>query len=176
MGWLTLVLSLSAALPVRLPVSAPRPVSTEESRLLNELGRAYYLQNQPERAVAVFETMLAADGGSLQALVNLGHSLNAAGRHGEAERYARRAVQRDQVDPRARYLLGLTLLILRKNPEEALAHLGAAADEYPSARLERSRLLIDRGEFDEAMRELERFSRASKLAAAAPAPDQLLAK
>lgn len=52
-----------------------------------------------------------------------------------------------------------------------------AADEFPEARLELSRIFVEKGEFDRAMQELQRFTQERKLGEkTGVSPVQLFAK
>ncbi len=124
----------------------------------NELGVLYYSSNQPGKAIEAFSTMIAIDPRSFRAHVNLALALNAQQRYQEAEKVARSGLALRKMDLKMRYLLGMALASQRKNLDEAADNLSMAAEEYPEARLELSRMLVETGDFERAMRELQRFT------------------
>jgi tetratricopeptide (TPR) repeat protein len=137
----------------------------------NDLGVIYFNTNEPAKALEAFSAMIEIDPDCFRAYVNMAFLLNQQQRYAEAERVARRAVDLRKLDSKARYLLGMALASQRKNLQEAEENLGAAATEVAEARLELSRLLMEKGELDRAMKELQIFTQQSKLA-----ESQLLAK
>ncbi|MBL8175091.1 MAG: tetratricopeptide repeat protein [Bryobacterales bacterium] len=143
----------------------------------NDLGVIYFNINQPERAIEAFSTMIEIEPDCFRAHVNLAYTLNAQQRYKEAERIARRGVELKKMDLKIRYMLGMALSAQRKNLDEAADNLSMAAEEFPEARLELSRMLVEKGEFDRAMQELQRFTQERKLSEKAGiAPAQLFAK
>ncbi len=143
----------------------------------NELGVLYYSSNQPDKAIEAFSTMIAIDPRSYRAHVNLAFALNAQQRYREAEQVARRGVALRKMDLKMRYLLGMALASQRKNLDEAADNLSMAAEEYPEARLELSRMLVEKGDFERAMRELQRFTEDRRFGEKyGVAPVQLFAK
>ncbi len=143
----------------------------------NDLGVIYYNINQPEKAIEAFSTMIEIDPDCFRAYVNLAFTLNAQQRYKESERVARRGLDLKKLDLKIRYLLGVSLASQRKNLEEAADNLTMAADEFPEARLELSRMFVEKGEFDRAMQELQRFTQERKLGEkTGVSPVQLFAK
>lgn len=143
----------------------------------NDLGVIYFNMSQPEKAIEAFSTMIEIDPDCFRAHVNLAYTLNAQQRYKEAERIARRGVELKKMDLKVRYMLGMSLAAQRKNLDEAADNLAMAAEEFPEARLELSRMLVEKGEFDRAMQELQRFTQQRKLSEkAGVAPVQLFAK
>ena len=67
------------------------------------------------------------------------------------------------MDLKIRYMLGMALSSQRKNLDEAADNLSMAAEQFPEARLELSRMLVEKGDFDRAMQELQRFTQERKL-------------
>ncbi|MBI3684253.1 MAG: tetratricopeptide repeat protein [Acidobacteria bacterium] len=94
-------------------------------------------------------------------------------RYQDAERAARRALDGDRDNLRARYVLGLALLSQNKYMTEAIDNLTRAAESYPEAHLELGRIYVERGDFPAAMKQLELFSRHHRKPAGI---SQLLAK
>jgi len=143
----------------------------------NDLGVIYFNLNQPEKAIEAFSTMIEIDPDCFRAHVNLAYTLNAQQRYKEAERLARRGVELKKMDLKVRYMLGMSLAAQRKNLDEAADNLSIAAEEFPEARLELSRMLVEKGDFDRAMQELQRFTQQRKMSEkAGVAPVQLFAK
>lgn len=79
----------------------------------------------------------------------------------EAERAARKALEFNPHDLRARYVLGVALLVQRKQIEEAIGQLRQASAVFAEAHLELSRFYLERGRFREAMHELNCFTAKS---------------
>lgn len=143
----------------------------------NDLGVIYFNMNHAEKAIEAFSTMIEIEPDCFRAHVNLAYTLNAQQRYKEAERIARRGVELKKMDLKVRYMLGMALAAQRKNLDEAADNLSMAADEFPEARLELSRMLVEKGDFDRAMHELQRFTQERKLTQkAGVAPVQLFAK
>lgn len=82
-----------------------------------------------------------------------------------AEVSARQAIEKQKLNRKARYLLGMSLAAQHRNPNEAADNLRDAAVEYPEARLELSRVLMDQGKIEEAMSELKKYLNANQLRA-----------
>lgn len=95
--------------------------------------------------------------------VNMARRRNSQQRYEEAERAARQAVELRKLDLRARFELGVSLAGQRRNSEEAMENLRLAAAEIPEAHLELSRLFLEQGDFEPAMRELQAFRKTGKL-------------
>lgn len=93
-------------------------------------------------------------------------------RYQEAEQAVRHVLTRDPGNARARYILGVSLSMQRKNLDEAVENLTQAAAVNPEAHLELSRIFIEKGDFARAFQELDAFTRNTKLTA----KGQLLAK
>ena len=143
----------------------------------NDLGVIYFNINEAEKAIEAFSTMIEIDPDCFRAHVNLAYTLNIQQRYKEAELIARRGVELKKMDMKIRYMLGMALAAQRKNLDEAADNLSVAADEFPEARLELSRMLVEKGDFDRAMHELQRFTQERKLSQkAGVAPVQLFAK
>lgn len=148
---------------VNAPVVTPAVVKNA-SKLdeYNQRGIAHFNAKEPERAIEAFSAMIATDPENFRGYINLAFVLVSQQRYEEAERAARRAVDLRKLDMRARYLLGLSLSSQRKNLQEAEDNLAAATAEVAEARLELSRLLIEKGDFTQAMKELEQFTQQNK--------------
>lgn len=82
-----------------------------------------------------------------------------------AEAASRKALEKQKLSRKARYLLGLSLAAQRRLPGEAMQNLREAAADYPEAHLEISRLLMDQGKLDEAMVELKKYLDSGQLRA-----------
>jgi tetratricopeptide (TPR) repeat protein len=138
------------------------------------LGAIYLQAKQPEKAIEAFRTMASIDPSCQRAFVSLARVRNSQQRFAEAEQAARHAVDLRKLDLRARFELGVSLAGQRRNLEEATENLRMAAAEIPEAHLELSRLFLERGNFELAMRELQAFRKTGRLGETAPG--QLLAK
>ncbi len=82
-----------------------------------------------------------------------------------AEFSARKAIEKRKLSRRARYLLGMSLAAQHRATVEAAENLREAAVEFPDARLELSRVLMDQGKLAEAMAELKKYLNSNQLRA-----------
>ncbi|MBL8231690.1 MAG: hypothetical protein JNL98_24545 [Bryobacterales bacterium] len=82
-----------------------------------------------------------------------------------AEVTSRKAVDKQRLNRKARYLLGLSLAAQRKLASEALENLRLAAEDYPDAYLEISRIYMDQGQMDQALDELKKYLDSGQLRA-----------
>ncbi|MBI4905247.1 MAG: tetratricopeptide repeat protein [Acidobacteria bacterium] len=121
----------------------------------NDLGTIYFNTNQFERAVEAFRRMVQINPDSFRGHLNLAFALFSQQRYAEAEPVARRAFDLNPTDTRGRYLLGASLSLQQKNLGEARTHLSAAAPEMVEARYQLAHLLIDSGELEAGMRQLQ---------------------
>ncbi|MBL8211969.1 MAG: tetratricopeptide repeat protein [Bryobacterales bacterium] len=153
MFWIAALLILPG-MPV-VPVAEPLPI--EDLAVWRAWGEAYHQKQEPEKAVEVFERILRTNPRDVQTLRAAVQAWNAAGEHGRAETRARELVRLRPFDAEAHYWLGLTLVMGKRSPESALHHLRQAAEDVPLARLEISRILLERGQYDEATRELRQL-------------------
>lgn len=153
MFWLA-ALFILPGMPV-LPVVEPLPV--EEVAVWRAWGEAYHQKQEPEKAVEVFERILRTNPRDVETLRAAVQAWNAVGEHARAEMRARELVRLRPFDAEAHYWLGLTLVMGKRSPESALHHLRQAAEDVPLARLEISRILLERGQYDEATRELRQL-------------------
>lgn len=130
----------------------------------NHLGVLLFHSNQPLEAIEAFAAMTEIDPANFRGYLNLSFVMHSQNRFADAERMARKALEFSRSDVRARYLLGVSLAAQHKRSEEALENLRTAAPEFPDALLEISRLLIEKGDFENAMQSLQAFTQAGKLA------------
>lgn len=77
----------------------------------------------------------------------------------EAETAARRAVDIDDGNMRAHYVLGYSLALQDPSSEEALQHFIRASDAYPLARVGAAQILLQRGDQGRAETELRAYLR-----------------
>lgn len=133
----------------------------------NDLGVIYFNLRETDNALEAFSSMIEIDPRCFRAYVNVAFLLNSQQRFHEAERAARNAVDLNKLDRKARYLLGVALASQKKNPDEAADNLTFAADEFPDARLELARMHMERGDLENAMKQLHLFTEQSNLAAKA---------
>ncbi|MCC6362835.1 MAG: hypothetical protein IT165_04885 [Bryobacterales bacterium] len=137
-------------------------------------ARCEFLHARPGAALETFQATASIDPSCQGAYVDMARARNSQQRYGEAEQAARRAVELRKLDLRARFELGVALAGQRRNLREAMDNLRMAAAEIPEAHLELSRLFLEEGNFELAMRELQAFRKTGRLAGAGPG--QLLAK
>jgi len=85
----------------------------------------------------------------------VGHALN----HNleAAEDAARRSIELDRTNSRARALLGLLLVEQHKYTTEALTLLERSANEYPMTYVFAAKTLIERGEFEKARAHIQKY-------------------
>ncbi|MCZ2148193.1 MAG: hypothetical protein LC126_10485 [Bryobacterales bacterium] len=141
---------------------------SEETRC----GTAHPPAKDPGRSYDAFPAAGPVDPLCQRAYVNMAKARNFQRRFAEAERAARQAVELRKLDPQARFELGVALAGQRRNLEEAADNLRMVAAEIPEAHLELSRLFLEEGNFELAMRELQAFRKFGSPAGAG----QLLAK
>ncbi len=132
-------------------------MAADEVAVWREWGEAYHQKQEPEKAVEIFERILRSNPRDVETLRQAVRAWNAAGEHGRAEMRARELVRLRPFDAEAHYWLGLTLVMGKRSPESALHYLRQAAEDVPLARLEISRILLERGQYDEAARELRQL-------------------
>jgi len=160
-----LTFTCSAATPRASNTStSAKPAGKDGSRAIeyNRRGIEYFHAKELEKAIDAFSAAIDADPDNFGGHMNLAFVLVAQQRYEEAERVARRAVDLRKLDSRARYLLGVALASQHKHLAEAEENLSAATAEVAEARLELSRILIEKGDFTRAMKELEQFTQQNK--------------
>jgi tetratricopeptide (TPR) repeat protein len=154
MFWTLTLLTVSMLAPA---VPAREAMPQEEVALWRAWGEAYHQKQEPEKALEAFARILASNPDDIETLRQAVPAYNAAGEHHQAEAAARHLLRLRPFDAEAHYWLGLTLVMAKRAPESALHHLRQAADDIPLARLEITRILLDRGDYDEATRELKQL-------------------
>ena len=88
---------------------------------------------------------------------NLSVALFLLQRYADAEAAARRAHDLDLHNPTACYMLGAILATENCNPEEAMEMLRQTRSEFPDARLLLAKILVGRGNVEEAKKELRAY-------------------
>lgn len=124
----------------------------------NDLGTIYFNINEPQKAIEAFSKMIELEPHCFRGYLNLAFTLFSQKRYSEAETAARRALDLSDADERARYLLGSSLAQQGKNLPEAIEHLTAAAPMMVEARFQLAHVLIDMGELERGMREMQLYS------------------
>lgn len=112
----------------------------------NNLGSRYMRVGAFAEAVRSFERAVELDPASAKAHGNLAIALVTIKSFNAAEEAARKALRLDHIYVPARYVLGLVALGRRECTLESVAHLEAAADLYPRARLSAAAALECRGD------------------------------
>ncbi len=128
----------------------------------NDLGTIYFNTNVPAKALEAFSRMVEIDPQSFRGHLNIAFVHFSAEHFSEAEQAARLALRLEASDARARYLLGASLVAQKKNPDEARVHLGFAAPEMVEARYQLAQLLINMGDLERGMKEMQRYSIESR--------------
>jgi tetratricopeptide (TPR) repeat protein len=94
-----------------------RKAQPYESTWLVQLSRAYLLSKQEGKLIEVLKELAPTSADDLDVRVKLGQLLLKAGRHAEAERYAREALEIDVLDSDAQETLIAALLAQQKEGE-----------------------------------------------------------
>ena len=123
----------------------------------NGLGARYIELREYEKAAAEFQKAIDIDPRVMPPVNNLSVALFLLQRYPEAEAAARRAHDLDLHNPTARYMLGAILAAENRNPEEAMEMLRQTRSEFPDARLLLAKILVRRGNVEEAKRELRDY-------------------
>lgn len=123
----------------------------------NQLGVAYLAQGKHQEACDMFQAGVHLDSGSSILQTNLAVAYAALGRFEEAEKAARTSLRLNSTASNTRFVLGVALTGQRREPEEALANLTAAASEFPQARLIAAQILVGLGQKVRALAELRKY-------------------
>jgi tetratricopeptide (TPR) repeat protein len=94
-----------------------RKVQPYESTWLVQLSRAYLLAKREDKLIDVLKELAPTNADDLDVRVKLGQLLLKAGRHAEAERYAREALEIDVLDTDAQETLTAALAAQNKQAE-----------------------------------------------------------
>jgi cytochrome c-type biogenesis protein CcmH/NrfG len=108
-------------------------------------------------ALTAFEQALRLDETHSILYSNTSTALLMLKRAGEAERAARRAVELDPLNARARYMLGVSLLEQNKQIAEAVSTLQSVCDAFPYARVALAQTLAAQGKRQEAVVMLQAY-------------------
>ncbi len=115
-----------------------------------------------ERAVKEFRTVAQLDSSFALAHYNAGQSLIRLNRLDEAEKEFRQELQLNAADASSKYYLAYTLLERKIQTDEAMTLLKEAVDlryDYADARYQLGKALIEKGNLDEAVDQLETAAR-----------------
>src|SRR5262249_31575951 len=110
-----------------------------------------------EKAAEEFQKAIEIDSRVMAPVNNLSVALFLLQRYPDAEAAARRAHDLDLRNPTARYMLGAILVTENRNPEEAMEMLRSTKSEFPDAYLLLAKILIRRGNVEEAKTELQNY-------------------
>jgi tetratricopeptide (TPR) repeat protein len=129
-----------------------------ENRWLNELVRVYTQAGDKQKLITVLKDLVPADPDDLDARKQLARLLVDAEQHGEAERYARQALEIDVLDLEAQRSLGDALLGQKKldGAIEAYAGILKIDDKADAARLQLARAYMENGRNELAKAEVEK--------------------
>jgi tetratricopeptide (TPR) repeat protein len=125
-------------------------------------GQGFVLAGNYERALAEFRTAATLDPKMLQVHYSAGQTLIRMNRLDEAEKEFRQELQLEPADEIAKYHLAYTLLERKAGGEEALSLLReaiASKYDYSDARYQLGKALIEKGEINEAIDQLETAAR-----------------
>jgi len=131
-------------------------IDPEYVEALNNLGSRYIQTNQPDKAVSVLERAVAADPSSAFVQTNLAVALLATNKYEDAEHNARHALQLSG-DPKAQYILGLSLFMQKKYNEETIQLLRRSTDRFPNSSLALAVMSATRGDRNEARRLVQQY-------------------
>jgi tetratricopeptide (TPR) repeat protein len=119
----------------------------------NNLGCRYMMKEQTSEAVSAFEKATAIDNQAPLIYTNLGLAHLRLGDIARAETAARQAVENDTTDLKARYILGLSLVLQRKFTDEAVALLRQVGNDFPNAQAALAEALARRSGFQKQERQ-----------------------
>lgn len=117
---------------------------------LNNLGSRYIQMNQLDRAMEVLDRAGKLDSASAQVQTNIAVALLSMHKLADAERAARRAFQLASNDPRARYILALSLYTRQEFTPETEKLLQASRDSFPNANIALGYMYATQGKNTEA--------------------------
>jgi tetratricopeptide (TPR) repeat protein len=123
----------------------------------NTLGVMYAQLKEPEKALAEFRKASTLDPKFVNSVNNQSAILLFMRRYPEAESAARHALDLDPQHKTTRYLLGRILLAENQNTVETMELLRQSRSDFPPARLFLSQVLINRGEKEAALQELNAY-------------------
>lgn len=121
-------------------------------------GQGFMIVGDYERAITAFRQARALDSNTAQTHYNAGQALIRLNRLDEAETEFRRELEINQADESAKYYLAYTLLERKTKVDEALILLRdaiAARSDFADARYQLGKTLIEKGDFNEAIEQLE---------------------
>ena len=125
-------------------------------------GQGFALIGDYERAITEFRSVTMLDSNYQQAHYNTGQSLIRLNRLNEAEKEFRQELQLNSADAPSKYYLAYTLLERKIQTDEALSLLKEAVAiryDYADARYQLGKALIERGETEAAIEQLETAAR-----------------
>lgn len=133
-----------------------RKAEPYESKWLTELARVYTQASDKDKLIAVLKELAPTDADDLDTRKRLTRLLLEVGSFGEAERYARQALEIDVLDSKVQQALGEALLG-QKRPEAAVEALAAAVEINEmdnEARLKLAQAYLDSGQKQKADSEI----------------------
>ena len=165
-------LNLGATLLESDPAAAVEPLkkaaelTPEDARTKWVLGTALERSGKLDDAIEAYRSAEKLDAADIKIRLSLAHALAAGGRAGEAEAEYRAALDLHGAAPEtAQALRGLSeALIAEKNLPEASSELAAYLEARPNdakARVDHASLLLDLGQPDAALAELDRAAKTS---------------
>jgi thioredoxin-like negative regulator of GroEL len=125
-------------------------IDPEYIAALNNLGSRYIQIDQYENALEVLGRAQKIDPASPNVQTNIAVALLAMHKAGEAEHAARRAYQLASNDPRARYILALSLYTRQQFTEETVKLLESSREYFPNASIALGALYAAQGRTKEA--------------------------
>ncbi|MBV9124883.1 MAG: tetratricopeptide repeat protein [Planctomycetes bacterium] len=135
-----------------------RQAQPYETYWLTELAKVYVHTGDKDKQIQVLKELAPLDADDLDTRKRLAGLLEAAGRHAEAEQYARQALEIDVVDEEAQQALGDALLAQKKydGAREAYATILEVNDKAEEARLKLARVYLETGDKTKAAAEVQK--------------------
>jgi tetratricopeptide (TPR) repeat protein len=122
-----------------------------------DLGQCYARMRQYPKAIEQFQSAATLDTRLVQPWVSLAAAYFLEGQHAEGENAARRALEIDPANSKARYFLGRILAAEEHGLPEAAELLRKSEEQYPAARLTLAHIYLKQSQTDEAIGELRGY-------------------
>ena len=129
-----------------------------ESKWLTELAKIYVHSGDKDKQIKVLKELVPTDADDLESRKRLAGLLEEAGRHAEAEQYARQGLEIDVVDPAVQTVLGDALRGQNKLPAAIRAYRAALTinDKADETRLKLAQAYLEHGDRQQAAAEVAR--------------------
>ena len=132
-------------------------ISPEWAAAHADLGQCYARMRQYPKAIEQFQSAAALDTRLVHPWVSMAAAYFLEGQYAEGENAARRALEIDPVNTRARYFLGRILAVEGHDLPGAIELLRRSEEQYPFAHLTLAYLYLKQSQADEAIGELRAY-------------------